>query len=335
MKHLLSLILSLFFILNAQFSSGVDYSVKEVTVPDRVSAGFLFETGKTEWSLNYGTDQKFSAVSEMTGFGYEAGGETRFKNIKADYGILHIFREMKNSASNDSAGGVSNLYPDNITFQDVRMDAEILFRDRYGLSVRFAYISDGDRCASSAGVGLRYAATNEAGRRTEFYFSKNFIIEEKFSGTVFMTEPEPDWRTGIKYSAPGKTSEFSVSAEYSCFEGDELKDDQKGFIRAELSYGLTFEKAGSAVSAGAGTCLASDFTLPKIRLPFFYYSLTYKNTLVKDRLDLLIGWDYNAYESDIRYIPGFSGIMPAGTGAEAVNEIYGVNRLSVRLDIKY
>ena len=62
----------------AQFSSGTDYSVKEQLIPDEAGGVFHFEKNDTEWSVNYDTGKKFTARSEVFGYGYGLYGKNNF-----------------------------------------------------------------------------------------------------------------------------------------------------------------------------------------------------------------------------------------------------------------
>jgi hypothetical protein len=335
MKYFAASILILLTVLSGQFSSGVDYSLKEIQPKSTIGAGFLVETGKTEWAVAFGDAEKFKAVSEVFGAGYEIWGENRLNDFTVDFNAGQMFRSVTNSASLDSAGTVSNFTPKDLSFQSIRAQAGLLYLDTYGIYIKTGFYSDDDDKVNVFGMGAVYKLRFSDRKKAEIFYEMNFGGEDSPAGIIYFTGTDPGYRYGLIYTVQKDNSELSAYFDILSYIGDAFNGIAENYFHAEMSYKYFFHQAGSAVSASAGSYLSSEFDTPEIGLPFFYYSFSYENILIKDRLDLTVGWDFDMSVSNLRTRSGFSGVIPSGISSSEINETSGVNRLYIKLNFRY
>ncbi len=323
-------------VLYCQFSSGVDYSLKKEGPVNRIGGSMILETGKTEWNVSYGNGEKYTAKSEMSGAGYEVSGESEFEDILLNYDASHSLRSVNNSASNDSSGSVTNFSPEDIKFQNIRAGMGITFKNRYSLYSKLSYYSGEGAEASAAGACAGYRINMSGNRKLEISYEMNFTgDEEALSGFIFLSQPAPEKQLRFRFSKTGISSEASFEMSYSsCFTGD-FDGLASDYINTSAAFRYVFGKTGSSMSAMIGSNLTTEFELPEIKLPYLYYMIGYENKLIKDKLDLLVGWDLGIYDSNLRNRYEFRAVIPEEISSDEIKENDSLNKLFVKLTYRY
>ena len=335
MKHPLFLLLILFLPVYSQFSSSIDYSVKETVQNNMIGVGMTLETGETEWKVSYGTNETFKAKSELFGAGYSVCGKSYFDQFTLDYQFDQIFRKFSSSASTDSLESVMNLDPSDMENSTLKFGAGLEYDDTYGIFLSYGIFTGGEEDVPVFGFDADYKLKMKEGKRLIFNFGMNFYDPDDCPADFyFLNEPDHEIKFGLGYEISGKFSNISLILNYFSygFDNDSLED---AYLNGELSYKYSFTKADSYLSASAGSNLASDFSVPKIKMPFFYYDIVFGNTLVKDRLDILVGWEYGMYSDDLRFRPEFEGTVPEEITSDEITETSGISRLYIRLAYRY
>lgn len=335
MKYLLFLLLASILSVYGQFSSGIDYSVKDTVQKDMIGAEIVLETGETEWNVNYGINETFKAKSELFGAGYSIYGKSSFEKYTLDYQFDQIFSKFSSSASTDSLESITNLDPSDMENTTLKLGAGLEYDDTYGIFLNYGIFTGDEEDVTVFGFDADYKLKMKEEGRLIFNFGMNFYDPDDCpSDFYFLNEPDPEMEFGLGYERSGKFSNISLMLNYFSygFDNDGLED---AYLNGELSYRYSFTKADSYLSASAGSNLASDFSVPEIRLPFFYYDIVFGNTLVKDRLDILVGWEYSMHSDDLRFRPEFVGAVPEDITSDEITETSGNSRLYIRLSYRY
>lgn len=326
----------------AQFSSGVDYSVKEKIEQNEIGTVFHFEKNETEWKLSYGTGNSFTANSDLFSYGYGLLGENNFQDFKFSYSADHIFRTISGSVTVDSilnSDQTTNIDIGDITFQDIDAEAGIYYKNSYGLFVRTRYLSFDEADETSAQYGIRGEYSHD------FRSGKNIILSCEFNssgnkdimkGAVSLTDTDPQSIYLAVLKTPYGNSELDYMFSYSEFNGSAVQDKDAEYIKAQLSYAYSFLKAKSAVSASMGINLTASFDTPRIHLPYFYSTVEFGNKLFKDKIDLTVGWKYEMYDMFLADRADIMASLPDEiTSAEDISETSGFNKLFVKIGFFY
>ena len=335
MKYPFFLLLASILSVYGQFSSGIDYSVKDTVQKDMIGAEVVLETGETEWNVSYGINETFKAKSELFGAGYSIFGKSLFEKITLNYEFDQIFRKFSSSASTDSLESITNLDPSDMENTTLKLGAGLEYDDTYGIFMSYGIFTGDEEDVAVFGFDADYKLKMKEGKSFIFKFGMNFYDPDDCPADFyFLSEPDPEMKFGLGYERSGKFSNISLLFDYLSY-GFDNEWIENTYLNAELSYKYSFTKADSYLSASAGSNLASDFSVPEIRLPFFYYDIVFGNTLVKDRLDILVGWEYNLYSDDLRFRPEFAGTVPEDITSDEITETSGNSRLYIRLSYRY
>ncbi|MDD3045918.1 MAG: hypothetical protein PHF33_10720 [Candidatus Delongbacteria bacterium] len=335
MKYPLFLFLASILSVYGQFSSSIDYSVKETVQKNMIGAGMILEAGEIEWKVGYGTGETFKAKSELFGAGYSIFGNSSFDKFTLDYQFDQIFRQFSSSGSTDSLESITNLDPSDMENTTLKLGAGLEYDDTYGIFLSYGIFTGDEEDVAVFGFDADYKLKMKEGKGLIFNFGMNFYDPDDCPADFyFLNEPDPEIKFGLGFERSGKFSNISLMLNYFSygFDNDGLDD---AYLNGELSYKYSFTKADSYLSASAGSNLASDFSVPKIKMPFFYYDIVFGNTLVKDRLDILVGWEYGLFSDDLRFRPEFAGTVPDDIISDEITEVSGNSRLYIQLAYRY
>jgi len=326
----------------AQFSSGTDYSVKEQVIPDEAGGVFHFEKNDTEWSVNYDTGKNFTARTEVFGYGYGLYGKNNFDFLVLHYTADHIIRKITGSVTIDTTSTEDqtiNTDLGDITLQDIRSEAGIYFNKKFGV---FA--------------GLRYSSIDEADKNTiqyrirgeyshDYSSGKNLLIrcgfssagdEDVISGLSIISEISPITEFGAVLTVPFKNSKLGMAFNFYSFDGSQMKDKDENYINAGLSYKYFISKAQSTLKASAGTNLSSGMEIPEIHLPYFYNNIEFSNRMLKGKMELSVGWEYELYETVLADRTDIMILKPVEIiSADDIRETAAINKLYIKLGFLY
>ncbi len=326
----------------AQFSSGTDYSVKEIVESDDIGSVLHFEKNDTEWSVNYGTGKNFTARSEILGFGYGLYGKNNIDNIALHYTADHIIKKITGSVTIDTTSTEDqtiNIDLEDITLQDIRSEAGIYFNKKFGLFAGLRYFSMDEADQNSIQYGIRgeYSHDYTSGKNLFLRCGFNSAGDEDIiSSLSIISEILPVTDFGAVFTVPFENSKLGLAINFYSFDGSQTKDKDENYINTELSYEYVISKAQSTINASAGTNLSSAMDIPEIHLPYFYNNIEFSNKMLKGKMELTVGWEYELYEAVLSYRTDIISLVPDEIiSAEDISETAAINKLYIKLGFLY
>jgi hypothetical protein len=332
-------ILTLSAVLCAQFTSGTDYSSAAKTEPENsIEAKLLLQTGETEWETTYGDQIIYNARSERNSFGFFINGSNSAGDMLLTYGLNQEISSLRMSAT-DSAGtgSVIKFDPDDTDFDRTGITAGIVYKKTFGLTAGADFYKASEKKASRYSAGLSYNLKLSEARGMKIFYEAGFGEKSGLlNGLVKISKIKPESFFGADYYSKGENSRLGIDLTYSDYGSLTEKDTESAYFGAGISYGYDFKQAGSSVYASMGTNLASDFTIPKIFLPYYHHSIEYSNKMFDGKADLSVGWNYELFESFLTNMPGSENYIPAGLSlADELSEGAGISTIYLKISYRY
>ncbi|MBU4486325.1 MAG: hypothetical protein KKD38_05300 [Candidatus Delongbacteria bacterium] len=338
MKYKLLIIIFFIISIYAQFSSGVDYSVKKFDERQKEIGSVIYlEKYETEWNVNFGIGNKFAARSDLNGFGYGIFGKYPVGDLSITFNGDHIIREISNSASLDTNSVLTNKDLPAFSFQEIKGSAGIKYKNTYGLygNILHFCVDEGGETANQLGINGEYNFNFEGKKNLEVFYDFNISENDSILKELkTVSEINPEQMIGMIYSVFFDKSKLCTTFKYFSYNDAVSGDKKAEYMNFEIEYERKFFKTKSSISASLGTNLTSDLETPEIYLPFFYNTVELSNRLYEDKINLTIGWNYKLFYSvlsDRKDFTQFEELL----SLNEVKENTGTYKLFVKLSYKY
>ena len=86
--------------------------------------------------------------------------------------------------------------------------------------------------------------------------------------------------------------------------------DNDSFVSLGVYLTKSFDNINSKIELDIGSNLTSALDIPKIPLPYLYYSIALNNKLFSDKINLKIGWQYEMYNAVLKNYDDIAGVVP-------------------------
>jgi hypothetical protein len=321
----------------AQFTSGTDYSLKNSERPGSIEAEVYLRSGEAVWETLYGDQVLYKARSERNAPGIRVSGSNSFKVFSTNYSVYYE-RSVLNTSASDSVETVSvrKYAPDDIEFSRSGLSTGAVYK-RSGLELSAdLYSSDGDKNERYA-AKFSYDLKMSDSKSVLFHYRAGTGGDKNFLKSIIGITPIiPNTAFGADYSSKWENSNLFIKLSYSDY-GEITPDDiESAYFGLQIGYGYEFTGAKSTVTASVGSDLATDFTLPRIFLPFYRHSIEYVNKMSGEKISLAVGWDFELYESYITDLPGSELFIPSGlSAADEMSESAAVSRIYLKFTYRY
>lgn len=300
----------------SQFSSSVDY--KELSRnKNSLGVNYIISSAETEWKAN------LVNVSDTLKF---AGNYDLFKNVLNINGHYYFGENKLTYSTGYSKATFSTL----ATIETIGIRNTIDFGDKVlsNINAKLGYVVDNGKYGGSIGIKFFSLGTelyNENCLVSSFngYFNSESMSGNKYgmdiTYSLFSDDSlvhrvkgydvlTPEIMVGFYYIFILENFDIRAYSDINVFDSEIYEDDS--YVGFGVCFHKSFDNINSKLELDIGSNLTSTLDIPKIPLPYLYYSISLENKLFSDKVNFKVGWQYEVYNTVLKNYDDIAGVVP-------------------------